>query len=259
MVLCSSLALHLLPNVDGIIGFQPPRHLHRLVYRPKEFAVRKKKTSRLTLNPVSSHSRSVQAHTAPENLDHSERHGDCKAQISVKQLEVWKEEVQGVVTSAARPRSYAVICRHLQGLPSTRTGHPGWHIAAQRIFSLQFERQHSHYVSVFLPWVIHGLQRDAFEVTTTMQLCNLTLIQSFSQQAKKEIIWMDGSIILFYQAVNCLILKCKGRRQFNVQKQVLNFVHRVQAKNKRPGLRAESTKNCQNPKTQRADKSKGPK
>lgn len=35
IALCSSLVRRLLPNVDGIIGFRPPRHLHWVVYQPK--------------------------------------------------------------------------------------------------------------------------------------------------------------------------------------------------------------------------------
>lgn len=35
IALCWSPARWLLPNVDGIIGFQPPRHLHQVVYQPK--------------------------------------------------------------------------------------------------------------------------------------------------------------------------------------------------------------------------------
>lgn len=36
IALCTSSVQRLLPNVDGIVGFGPSRHLHRVVYRPKE-------------------------------------------------------------------------------------------------------------------------------------------------------------------------------------------------------------------------------
>ena len=58
IALCSSTVRRLLPNVDGIIGFRPPRHLHWVVYRPNGITVRthcgKRSHSHLTVDPIRS-------------------------------------------------------------------------------------------------------------------------------------------------------------------------------------------------------------
>lgn len=58
-----SPALWLLPNVDGIIGFQPPRHLHRVVYQPKGLLQGRTAMgggAHLTADPISSNNGNVQ-------------------------------------------------------------------------------------------------------------------------------------------------------------------------------------------------------
>lgn len=63
IALCWSPALWLLPNVDGIIGFQPPRHLHWVVYQPKGLLQGRTAMgggAYLTADPISSNNRNVQ-------------------------------------------------------------------------------------------------------------------------------------------------------------------------------------------------------